>query len=169
MEEKAWGKIQRRYDQNDITSRKKRLQPCVVEDLDRFLIEKLLLLYVREGEYDQCISVLQFGIENHVAVKATVLLRVVKEMTKTELNPQIQITPEKRSSCFSTLYDYIQDIATHCPYNIALPYKLWHALSAKDDQAIAAYLVKYKAGYPLEFLQSYLIDYLILYDHSLTF
>ena len=68
MENQAWEVIQRRYDQDDISSRKKRLQPVIVEDLDRFLLEKLLLLYVREGEYDQCISALQFGIENHIAV-----------------------------------------------------------------------------------------------------
>ena len=168
MEDQAWEVIQRRYDQDDISSRKKRLQPGVVEDLDRFLLEKLLLLYVREGEYDQCITALQFGIEHHVAVKATILLRVLKEMLKTELNPQIQITPEKRSDCFSNLYDYIQSIATHCSYNISLPYKLWHALTVKDDQAITAYLEKYKASYPLEFLQSYLIDYLILYVVATT-
>lgn len=95
-------------------------------------------------------------------MKATVFIRVLKEVFNSELNPQVQITSDQRSECFTQLYRYINTIAEKCPYNIALPYKLWHSLLINDDQAIEAYMEKYREGYPTEFLQSYLIDYVLL-------
>ena len=129
MEGLVWEAVQKRYNQGE-----KKLNSSVVEDMDRFLIEKLLVTYIRvgfywrndwkEGEYSICNDILQFCCDNAVAVKATVLIRVLKEVFNSELNPQLQITSDQRKECYSQLYRYINTIAAKCPYNIALPYKL---------------------------------------------
>lgn len=167
MEGLVWEAVQKRYNQGE-----KKLNSSVVEDMDRFLIEKLLVTYIRvgfywrndwkEGEYSICNDILQFCCDNAVAVKATVLIRVLKEVFNSELNPQLQITSDQRKECYSQLYRYINTIAAKCPYNIALPYKLWNSLSTNNNQAVEAYMEKYREGYPTEFLQSYLIDYVLL-------
>lgn len=44
MEDATWEMVKRRYDQGS-----KKLSPNVVSDLDRFLLEKLVVLFVRVG------------------------------------------------------------------------------------------------------------------------
>ena len=44
MEGTAWEAVQNRYNQGE-----KKLNAGVVEDMDRFLIEKLLVTYIRVG------------------------------------------------------------------------------------------------------------------------
>lgn len=95
-------------------------------------------------------------------MKTTVFMKVLKEVQNTELNPQLSIDSEQRALCFTRLFQYVERIAERSPFNVALPYKLWHALSMNDTQAITAYLEKYKNSYPAEFLQSYLINYLLV-------
>lgn len=95
-------------------------------------------------------------------MKTTVFMKVLKEVQNTELNPQLSIDSEQRTLCFTRLFQYVERIAERSPYNVALPYKLWHALSTNDTQATTAYLEKYKSSYPAEFLQSYLINYLLV-------
>ena len=45
MEDATWEMVKRRYEQGG-----KKLSPNVVSDLDRFLLEKLVVLFVRVGE-----------------------------------------------------------------------------------------------------------------------
>ena len=95
-------------------------------------------------------------------MKTTVFMKVLKEIENTELNPQLAIDGEQRALCFTRLFQYVERMAERSPFNVALPYKLWHALSKNDPQAVAAYLEKYKSSYPAEFLQTYLINYLLV-------
>lgn len=44
MEDTTWEMVKHRYDQGS-----KKLSPNVVSDLDRFLLEKLVVLFVRVG------------------------------------------------------------------------------------------------------------------------
>ena len=46
MEGLVWEAVQKRYNQGE-----KKLNSSVVEDMDRFLIEKLLVTYIRVGFY----------------------------------------------------------------------------------------------------------------------
>lgn len=97
-------------------------------------------------------------------MKTTVFMKVLKEVQNTELNPQLPIDGEQQSLCFTRLFRYAEQIAESSPFNVALPYKLWHALSTNNTQATAAYLEKYRSSYPAEFLQSYLINYLLVWE-----
>lgn len=47
MEDSTWEMVKQRYNQGS-----KKMSPNVVSDLDRFLLEKLVVLFVRVGEWE---------------------------------------------------------------------------------------------------------------------
>lgn len=118
---------------------------------------------MQNGEYALCTEVLQFCAASAIPIKFTSFLKVLKEVAASKLNVQLGIDAAQRQQLFDAMYRYVQAIGGVCKFNIALPYKLLTAIAGKDEPAMAAYLEKYNAGYPNEFLQNYLVSFALLY------
>lgn len=90
-------------------------------------------------------------------------MKGVTEIEKSRLNPQIQILPEERQTLYHTLFTYIHTLGLSSPYNMALPYKLFYAISCEDETAIQEYSKLCLDTYSLEFFEYYLYNYVLLY------
>lgn len=106
---------------------------------------------------------MQFCTNSLIPVKASSIMRILKDINKTKLNPQINITATERAGFYQAIYVYIQTIGVSCPYNISLPYKLFYALSRNDAEAIRAYCDKFMGSYSKQFLEYYLLMYMHLW------
>ena len=105
---------------------------------------------------------LRFCARAAIPIKFTSLMKVLKEVNASKLNVQLGIAAPQLRELFDALFRYILAIGAACKFNIALPYKLLTAISSRDAPATEAYLAKYNAGYPNEFLQSYLVSFALL-------
>ena len=89
-------------------------------------------------------------------------MKVLKEVNSSKINIQLGISEAQRQAIYEALYPYIQSIGSSCQYNIALPYKLLTAIARNDEEATSAYLAMYKEIYTKEFLQLYLVSFVLL-------
>ena len=105
---------------------------------------------------------MQFCTNTLIPVKASSLMRILKDINRTRLNPQMNIDATQRAHFYQSIFVYIQTIGISCPFNIALPYKLLYALTCNDKEAMRAYCDKFMGTYSKQFLEYYLLMYMLL-------
>mgnify|MGYP003262810961 CR=1 FL=1 len=109
-----------------------------------------------------CADILTFCGKNGVPMKFTTVMKILKEVNSSRINIQLGISEAQRKAIYKALYLYIQSIGTSCQFNIALPYKLLTSIARNDKKATSAYLGMYKEIYTKEFLQLYLVSFVLL-------
>lgn len=106
---------------------------------------------------------MQFCTNTLIPVKASSLMRILKDINRTRLNPQMNIDATQRAHFYQAIFVYIQTIGIACPFNIALPYKLLYSLTRNDKEAMRAYCDKFMGTYSKQFLEYYLLMYMLLW------
>lgn len=115
-----------------------------------------------------CLSVIQFATKGLVPIKTTSLIKVINELNKSSLNPQLGLSSEQRQSLYHAFYTYIHTIGISSPFNMALPYKLFYAVGSGNTQSIQQYSKLFLETYSREFYEEYLYIYAILFDCYLS-